>query len=46
MKLNTSQMVSKLQQKLPDKERVLSRMAQAGQKLKEDNPFKDLFKRT
>ena len=46
MKNNTTQMVSRLQQKLPDKERVLSRMAQAGQKLKDDNPFKDLFKKS
>ena len=46
MKNNTTQMVSRLQQKLPDKEKVLSRMAQAGQKLKDDNPFKDLFKKS
>lgn len=30
VKLNTSQMVSRLQQKLPDKEKVIGKMTQAG----------------
>ena len=38
-------MVSRLQQKLPDKEKFIGKMTQAGQKMKEDNPFSEFFKK-